>query len=286
MFRKKLPPLQAKDRHSMKQLIRYFFFIAISISTLISCDMVEYHPYDLRVSGETGINAKNIAKIESTLVGRSEFSFAVVSDTQRWYDETEACVAAINARADIDFVLHTGDLSDFGARHEMEMQRDILNRLRVPYVCILGNHDSIATGEHVFNIIFGDNDFAFTAGDVRFVCLNTNALEFDRSEPVPNFSYIREQFENFPTNARRTVIAMHAGPFSEQFDNNTAMMFQYYVRRFPEPMFCLYGHNHQFAVDDFFGDGLLYYQCPCAKKRMFLVFKITDEGYEYETVDY
>ena len=94
----------------------------------------------------------------------------MVSDTQRWYDETEACVAAINARADIDFALHTGDLSDFGARHEMEMQRDILNRLRVPYVCILGNHDSIATGEHVFNIIFGDNDFAFTAGSCLMKC--------------------------------------------------------------------------------------------------------------------
>ena len=41
---------------------------------------------------------------------------------------------AINARDDIDFVIHTGDLADFGMRDEFERQRDILDRLRVPYV--------------------------------------------------------------------------------------------------------------------------------------------------------
>ena len=44
--------------------------------------------------------------------------------------------------------------------------------------------------------------------------------------------------------------------------------------------------DHTMLQKAYFDDGLLYYQCPCAKKRMFLVFKITDEGYECETVDY
>ncbi len=37
----------------------------------------------------------------------------MISDTRRWYDETEKTVEALNARDDIDFVLHGGDLSGF-----------------------------------------------------------------------------------------------------------------------------------------------------------------------------
>lgn len=125
--------------------VRYIFLLSALLTLIQSCEMIEYHPYDLNISGEKDINAKNIARIEESTKGKREISFIVISDTQRWYDETVDAVNAINARNDIDFVLHTGDLSDFGARHEFELQRDILNKLKVPYVCVIGNHDCIAT---------------------------------------------------------------------------------------------------------------------------------------------
>ena len=37
---------------------------------LTGCDMIEYHPYDMDIDGETDINATNIRRIESTLEGR------------------------------------------------------------------------------------------------------------------------------------------------------------------------------------------------------------------------
>ena len=94
---------------------------------------VEYHPYDTRIDGPTGINARNIARIEKACAGRRTIRFAQISDTQRWYDETEDAVRALNARDDIDFVIHTGDLADFGMRDEFERQRDILDRLRLRF---------------------------------------------------------------------------------------------------------------------------------------------------------
>lgn len=98
------------------------------------CDHIEYHPYDTDISGEQNINAKNIARIEAACRGRQTVRFAMISDTQRWYDETEKAVEALNARDDIDFVLHGGDLSDFGLKKEFMWQRDILNRL-LPWKC-------------------------------------------------------------------------------------------------------------------------------------------------------
>lgn len=53
------------------------------------CDHIEYHPYDTDISGEQDINAKNIARIEAACRGRQTVRFAMISDTQRWYDETE-----------------------------------------------------------------------------------------------------------------------------------------------------------------------------------------------------
>lgn len=253
---------------------------------LAGCDMIEYHPYDLDIDGETGINEKNIAIIEETGKGRKEFAFAVISDTQRWYDETEDAVEAINRRTDVDFVVHTGDLSDFGAKLEFEKQRDILNRLNVPYVCLLGNHDCLATGKEVFNIIFGEEDFAFTYGNTRFICLNTNALEFDYTDAVPDFTFLSNELASLTPEVEKTVVAMHAAPYSEQFNNNVASIFHYIIDQFPKLQFCIHGHGHNITVNDFFDDGTPYYQCPCAKKRAYLYFTINENDYTYEVVYY
>lgn len=250
------------------------------------CDMIEYHPYDLDIDGETGINAKNISLIESGLEGRTEIAFAVISDTQRWYDETEDAVAAINARDDIDFVIHTGDISDFGLKMEMEKQRDILNELDVPYVCVLGNHDCLATGLEAFNTIFGENNFAFTAGNVHVVGLNTNALEFDDDTSVPDFDFLAEDLANLPSQVEKTVVAMHAAPYSEQFNNDAAESFEEAITRYPDLCFCLYGHQHSVTVSEFFNDGIIYYECACAKDRTYLYFTLDENGYTYEVVSY
>ena len=253
---------------------------------LVGCEMIEYHPYDSDIDGDIHINAKNVERIEQSLKGKREIAFAVVSDTQRWYDETEDAVESINRREPLDFVIHTGDLSDFGAKIEFQMQRDILNKLKVPYVCLLGNHDCLGSGEQTFRRIFGEPDFAFTAGNVRFICLNTNALEYDYSTAVPDFSFLRAEYANYPDQAEKTVVAMHAGPFSEQFNNNVAYGFEYALRKFPALQFCLYGHLHQITADEPFSDGVIYYQCTCAKKRAYLYFTINEEGYTYEVVEF
>lgn len=250
-----------------------------------SCQ-VDYHPYDTRIDGECGINAKNIARIEASTAGKSAIRFAVISDTQRWYDETREAVSALNARGDIDFVLHTGDMADFGMKAEFERQRDILNRLHVPYVVLLGNHDCLATGEEIFRTIFGDFNTAFTAGNVRILCLNTNALEFDLREAVPNFEFIETELTEFPPEASKTIVAMHAKPYTEQFGDNVAKGFQYLVTRFPGLQCCINGHGHNYKVVDLFGDGVLYHECDNIAKRSYLLFSVNDEGYACERIEF
>ena len=82
-----------------------------------------------------------------------------MGDSQRWYDETDDFVSHLNKRDDIDFVIHGGDVSDFGVTDEFLWQRDIMNKLKIPYVVLLGNHDCLGTGEETYRAIFGDPQF-------------------------------------------------------------------------------------------------------------------------------
>ncbi len=266
-------------------MTKLFLLFPFSILVLFSCNKIEYHPYDGRVSGKTNINAKNITKIEKACAGRDTVTFAVISDTQRWYDETKAIAKSINSRTDVDFTLHLGDLTDFGVTKEFEWMRECLEKLNKPYVCLIGNHDCLGTGEHIFKKIYGKINFSFTAGKTHFVCLNTNSREYDHTTAVPDFNFIEQERLNFPDEAVNTVVAMHARPTSEQFDNNIIKFFEYELLQFPNLLFCLNGHDHHNNVDDLFEDGNLYYGVTCAGKKNYYVFTVYPGGYDYEKVD-
>lgn len=247
---------------------------------------VEYHPYDTHIHGQRHINSTNIARIEQQCAERREIRFAVVSDSQRWYDELEDAVEEICERDDIDFVIHAGDITDWGLRSEFEMQRDILNGLDVPYVCLLGNHDCLGTGREIFREIFGEFDFAFTAGNVRFVCLNTNALEFKENEAVPNIDFVQAEAAAVLSGVDKTVVAMHAYPRSDQLSGDKADALHAEMGALRNLQFCLHGHGHRYREEDIYHDGLIYYECSNAGSEELLIFTITEDGYECERVFY
>ena len=259
------------------------FLSIITAFIFSSCDMLECHPYDVNISGERGITHKNIGLIESATAGHTSLRFAMISDTQGWYDDTEDAVQAINKEEGLDFVLHGGDLSDYGMPKEFTMQRDILNKLNVPYLCVIGNHDCLGTGKEAYSAVFGPTNFAFTAGNVRFICLNTNALEYDYAEPIPDFGFMQRELSEIPPEVQQTVLLMHVKPFEMVFNNNVAHAFEAYVNEFPAVQFCLYGHEHKFQADDLFDDGVIYYQCPNIARRQYLIFTINDDNtHQYE----
>lgn len=256
--------------------------------SMSACDSVfDVHPYDVHVDGSKDVNAYQLKRIEQLAKSKDTIRFAFISDTHQWLDDLEAEVSDINRRSDsIDFVIHAGDVTDFGATNEFQWTRDRMQKLKIPFVVLLGNHDCLGTGNQSYEVIFGNPDFSFIAGRVKFVCLNTNAIEYDYSRPVPNFDFMQEQVKADSADFDRTVIAMHAPPFSEQFNNNVASVFNYYTHRFPELLFCLYGHGHHTRQDDLYGDGTIYYQVASAPNHEYYIFTITPTDYRYEIVKF
>lgn len=262
------------------------FFVLLAAKLLISCEVFEVHPYDGKITGETNINAKNMARIENTIKGKDTIRFALISDSQRWYDELEAFVQHVNKETKVDFIIHGGDISDFGLTKEFLWQRDILAGLKQPYVAVIGNHDYLANGDEVFSKVFGDLNFSFIAGHTKFLCLSTNALESNYSEPIPDFSFLKKEQQNNEGEYTNTVAIMHAQPTSEQFNNNVSDLFQYSIKKYPNLLFCAHGHGHNYMAVDVFQDGIIYYQTPNIGKRQYILFTITNDSYKHELVTY
>lgn len=290
----------------MKPIISHLFLLSALLPVLAGCDNFEYHPYAAKIDGPTGVNAANIERITAT-VSELPFRFAFLTDTQCAYDELADALDVIRKRGDIDFIVHGGDQTDFGLPKEFVWCRDMLQSARIPYFAVIGNHDCLGNGEDTFNYIYGPKNFSFDVAGVHFLCLNTNALEYDYSEPVPDLDFIESDAAAVAQRGAEishTVVVMHSRPYDEQFNNNVAKAFLYYLKMFPcmadsapardfgefegtrAKAFCVNGHNHSMSISDIGGEGILFYQCPNMAKRTFLVFTLTTDGYEMERVDF
>lgn len=266
--------------------IVYLYIVCLALS-LGSCDsLFNYHPYDARFSGPTDINETNMRHISETCQDKDTLRFVFMGDTHEWYSDTKDMVASINRNDNIDFVIHGGDLTDIGTTKEFKWARDILAGLNKPYVALIGNHDFLGTGDEVYRKMYGKVDFSFIAARIKFVCLNTNATEYDYMAAVPNFDYMEEQITTDSTLFDRTIICMHARPYSDQFNNNVVKSFEHYVRLFPGLLFCLNAHDHTLQADDLYKDGVMYYGCACVQKRSYLLFTVTPTDYSYEVVHF
>ena len=266
---------------------QYLLLTLVGCFFCVGCDMMDYHPYDTRFDGERNINATNIKRIERATKNRKELCFAVISDTQRWYDDTHDIVDHINAMEGIDFVVHCGDLVDFGLTDEFVWMRDELSHLRLPYIVALGNHDCLGTGKNVFREMYGAFEYSFTAGNTHFVVLNTNGLEFEYTEGFFGVNFLRDNYRNIPSQTERTVVVMHAamGCKDHQFPTDKAEHYLQSLAPYPNVQFAVCGHEHHTSVRTPIPNHIPYYITACAKERSFLLFHLKSDGtYDYKEV--
>ena len=262
-------------------------YLLIGLAVLLSScgDVFDIHPYDVDVEGETGINTKQMAVIESRFANKDTLRVAFISDTHLWLSDAQDQVADVNSR-NVDFVVHCGDLTDTATGKEYEWSRDILMALNCPFVALIGNHDFLGTGDQTYRVMYGEMNFSFIAGRVKFLCINTNATEYDYLAAIPDFEYMEAEMAKDTTKVDRTIIVMHAPPYSDQFNNNVCKAFRRYLDFFPNLMCCVYGHNHNDKVSDIYDDGLIFYGIDCAAHRNYRIFTITPDGYEVEKIVY
>jgi Icc protein len=115
----------------------------------------------------------------------------------------------------VSFVFLPGDVADDGSRSAYAVVRGELDRLKVPWCAIIGDHDVHEKSFANFKEAMSEQThYAFTVGDTRFVAMNS----FDVPEP-PSFTvsqkqlrWVEDELELATKNAQIKVLLLHCYP--------------------------------------------------------------------------
>jgi outer membrane protein assembly factor BamB/predicted MPP superfamily phosphohydrolase len=113
------------------------------------------------------VNAQNTA-----------LKFAHVSDIHigsgTSVEDLNRTIADINTNTELQFVIISGDITEFGSDDELALAKSLLNGLNKPWYIIPGNHDMnwSESGGNSFKTVFGSETFAFNHNGFLFVGTN------------------------------------------------------------------------------------------------------------------
>jgi len=258
------------------------FFISL-LFIFSSCNHFEYSPDQIFDRNSfRDINATNLASLGD---GRDDDTvrFVLTGDTQRSRDETVKFCKKVNSMANIDFVVLAGDISEFGVLKEMEWISRALRSLEVPYVAVIGNHDMTSRGRDVFLNMFGELNYSFVYGGIKFVCHDTNGREYSFKGKVPDIPWLQQQLK--PQDGINGYVAIsHVPVNSEDFDAQLASDYSNAFAATPGFLASLHAHNHNY--DMFYPDesGIPYVITSAMQKQEFMLVEIVNNKISFERI--
>ncbi|MFR9166121.1 MAG: PQQ-binding-like beta-propeller repeat protein [Dysgonomonas sp.] len=120
-----------------------------------------------------------------TIVGleAQDFKFALLTDIHInknpfASEDVERSVKEINDNPEIKFVIVSGDLTEEGDRNSLNVAKSLLDKLKVKYYAIPGNHETkwSESGVTSFGHIFGSDRFKFEYNGYLFLGFNTGPV--------------------------------------------------------------------------------------------------------------
>ncbi|NMM47960.1 metallophosphoesterase family protein [Marinigracilibium pacificum] len=266
--------------------MRSHYNLFLIILLFSGCDLFEYSAHQITPGAEEkDVNLKNILRILEKSPSDT-IRIAFMSDSQRFYDETEQFVEYINSVSEqYDFVIHGGDISDFGLAEEFLWINDIMSDLHIPYLTVIGNHDVPVFGHEAYLKIFGPVNYSFTWGGYKFMFVNTNSLEYGYNGMVPDLEWIGKQF--MERKRTKTILISHMGPDNSEFDPKLAPDFKSVLAREGDNLlFTLHGHNHSFSNGYYKNTKIPYWVTTSMDKKAFTKVELWDGGYNFEIITF
>ncbi|MCE6991285.1 metallophosphoesterase [Dyadobacter sp. CY323] len=254
--------------------------------SLVSCEgLFLFNPNQVVFSDdEKDLNRKSVERIRMLPV-TDTVRFILMGDTQRFYDESEDFVKSANGQEDIAFVLHAGDISDFGLSQEFKWVNQIMKKLKYPYLTVIGNHDLLANGPIAYQRMYGNLNYSFEFGNHKFIFVDTNSREYAFNGKVPDLQWLKSELDNNSSNKNAIVIG-HMAPFHGDFDKNLESRYAEILSSDPNVNFTLYGHQHSFSDSIYYNDGVHYHVTTTVGARGYMIVTSWNGGHKVERVTY
>lgn len=178
----------------------------------ISCGKFTVSPY-VSNTPNSKLNKNQLSTIKESDTGAdSSFKIAVLSDTHNYYKELEEQIDYINKhKNEYAFVLIGGDLTNLGLLREFETTKKLLQRLKLPYISAVGNHDLLSNGGRIFDQMFGPSDFSFTYNQTKFILFNNN--NWESTGKVPDLEFVEEEL--LGSSSQYNVLIGHVSPLDK-----------------------------------------------------------------------
>ena len=251
-----------------------------------SCeDMFDYSTYVVDFEGENkDVNLTNIEKI-SKRNNSDTIRIAFTGDTHRFFDEFEDFVYAVNnlnKNKPVDFVVHVGDIADFGLPQQYLWGNSFLLNLDCPYFVVLGNHDMVGNGGLAYSEMFGEYNFSAIYAGVKFIFINTNSMEFSFNGQVPDINWLDSQLQT-STDFTHAIVIFHVPPMDDSFDSELEEDFRTVIAKYNNVLFAVHGHTHHHEVYKLYSDSVPYVNVYGVEHLKFNVINISDGNFKVET---
>ena len=176
------------------------------------------------------------------------FKFAQITDTHvgghSGAEDLKRTVADINNQNDIDFVILSGDVTEFGSDEELLLAKSILDDLKIPLYVIPGNHDSnwSENGANSFRKVFGGETFFFEHKGFQFLGTTSgpNLRMSPGQIPRENIVWLDSVFKANP-NTDKPLISINHYPLDSSLNNWYELVDRLQGRNV---QFALCGHGH------------------------------------------
>jgi outer membrane protein assembly factor BamB/calcineurin-like phosphoesterase family protein len=168
-------------------------------------------------------------------------------------EDLRRTVRDINTIDSIDFVIVSGDVTEFGSDGELKLAKEILDSLNRPWHIVPGNHDTkwSESGANSFRKIFGAETFAFTCKG--YLIIGTNSGPNMRMGPgqVPRENIVwLDSVLNAPLNGDMKIISVNHYPLDNGLNNWYEITDRLRQR---DTRLALCGHGHSNRVMAFEG---------------------------------
>jgi outer membrane protein assembly factor BamB/predicted MPP superfamily phosphohydrolase len=183
------------------------------------------------------------------------FKFAFISDThignQTAAEDLRRTVQDINANNELNFVVITGDITEFGADSELILAKQILDSLNKKWYIIPGNHDAnwSESGSNTFRRVFGAETFAFNYGGYLFTGVSSgpNMRMGPGQVPRENIVWLDSVLRSTP--AQTPVVYLNHYP-QDSAQNNWYNVIDRLKKNNIQLILCGHGHqNHKYIFD-------------------------------------
>ena len=194
-----------------------------------------------------------------TQVFYPQFNFAWITDSHIGLSFTNPQFQQVisninNCDVPIDFIMHTGDLTEHGYNSELDLAYDYLSDANYPYYISIGNHDTkwSESGLNRYQSLFGDLYFSFDHKGFHFINLN-DAITLRGSggyfNPV-QYEWLRNDLESMEDPNMPVIVMYHIPTDASAVPNNWQI---HNILKDYRIMMIFTGHGHSNHIYNFEG---------------------------------